>query len=51
MSFVQVRSSSGSSKIAGVDRTPFYGARIPDEVKDFSKQAKNVDMKLLKTGA
>ena len=44
MSFVQVRAKSGSAALAATERTPFYGARLPDEVKRVLKLAKKLDM-------
>lgn len=43
MSFVQVRPRSGSSQSLATDRTPFYGARVPDEVKIMLKALKSVN--------
>ena len=43
MSFVQVRPRSGSSQSLATDRTPFYGARVPDEVKVMLKALKSVN--------
>lgn len=44
MSFVQVRAKSGSAAVAATERTPFYGARLPDEVKRVLKLAKKLEM-------
>ena len=45
MSFVQVRAkSSGSAALAATERTPFYGARLPDEIKRLLKLAKKLEM-------
>ena len=49
MSFVQVRERSGSGLSTGTaDRTPFYGIRIPDEVKGMLKAIKGKDGETIK---
>ncbi len=51
MSFVQVKDRSrGSSLPSGglVDRTPFYGARVPDEVRTMLKAMKGTDPAIMK---
>lgn len=50
MSFVQVKERSGSSLPSSglVDRTPFYGARVPDEVKLMIKAIKGLDSATVK---
>jgi hypothetical protein len=45
MSFVQVMSHSGGM---GSDRTPFYGIKMPLEVKNMVKLSKTVDRGILK---
>lgn len=41
MSFVQVMSHSGGG--LGSDRTPFYGIRLPAEVKSMIKLCKSIE--------
>lgn len=49
MSFVQVRpSSGGGSGSLAAERTPFYGARVPDEVKLMFKAMKGSDAATVK---
>ena len=48
MSFVQVKARSGTSGLPSVDRTPFYGARVPDEVKLMAKAMKGLDYAVIK---
>ena len=49
MSFVQVRERSSSGLSTGTaDRTPFYGIRIPDEVKGMLKAIKGKDGETIK---
>ena len=44
MSFVQVRlSSGGGSQSLVAERTPFFGARVPEEVKLMYKALKSAD--------
>lgn len=43
MSFVQVRERSGTGQALAANRTPFYGAKVPDEVKLMSKTLKGFD--------
>ena len=45
MSFVQVMSHSGA---LGSDRTPFYGVKVPVEVKSLVKLCKTVEHSLMK---
>lgn len=45
MSFVQVMSHSGGM---GTDRTPFYGIKLPLEVKNLVKLCKTVDRSTMK---
>lgn len=45
MSFVQVMSHSGGM---GTDRTPFYGIKVPVEVKAMVKLCKTVDRSTMK---
>lgn len=49
MSFVQVSARSGGSAIAAMERTPFYGARLPDEVKRLLKLSKKLEMATFKS--
>lgn len=46
MSFVQVMSHSGGG--LGSDRTPFYGIKVPAEVKSLAKLCKTLEHGLLK---
>jgi hypothetical protein len=50
MSFVQVRprTGSGNQSSLAVDRTPFYGARVPDEVKQMIKAVKSMEAPQIK---
>ena len=43
MSFVQVRERGASSGASLGDRTPFYGAKLPEEIKKLVKLSKSVD--------
>ena len=45
MSFVQVMSHSGGM---GSDRTPFYGIKLPPEVKNLVKLCKTADRGVMK---
>ena len=46
MSFVQVMSHSGGG--VGSDRTPFYGIKLPVEVKKLVQLAKTVERSTLR---
>lgn len=49
MSFVQVRPRAGSgSQSLAADRTPFYGARVPDNVKLMLKAVKQLEIPVAK---
>ena len=50
MSFVQVkeRTGGGLPSSGAMDRTPFYGARVPEQVKIMLKAIKGMDQSIIK---
>ena len=50
MSFVQVkeRTGGGLPSSGAMDRTPFYGARVPEQVKIMLKAMKGMDQSIIK---
>lgn len=48
MSVVQVRPRTGSNQSLATERTPFYGARVPDEVKLMLKALKTAEPQSVK---